>query len=197
MSGARARRNRPRMPLVRAQFAPKARTPYFAPFRNQQGMVWGMMLSLDEGETRMAVTTKERVRAVRGRRRRREILLRLVLHEDDLRHIAGAGPDYLEGTSTDPKRQAAAVGLWISDQVALQSRRFLGERIPRYFAERRFEIPPRALAEDVPASKLRLSPGLGQIVSLYAGRLRTRRRPAVVSPSIVLSTNCVQRGAAS
>jgi hypothetical protein len=45
--------------------------------------------------------------------------LRLVLHQDDLRHIARAGPDYLDATSTDPKRQAAAVSLWISDQVAL------------------------------------------------------------------------------
>jgi hypothetical protein len=67
----------------------------------------------------MPMTTQERVRAVRERRRRREILLRLVLHEDDLRHIARAGPDYLDATSTDPKRQAAAVGLWISDKVAL------------------------------------------------------------------------------
>jgi hypothetical protein len=40
----------------------------------------------------MPMTTKERVRAVRERRRRREILVRLVLHEDDLRTLRGRGP---------------------------------------------------------------------------------------------------------
>ena len=43
--------------------------------------------------------------------------LRIVVHEDDLRRIARAGPDHLDATSTDTKRQAAAVSLWISDQV--------------------------------------------------------------------------------
>jgi hypothetical protein len=47
-----------------------------------------MMVSIDEGETTMAMTAAERVRAVRERRRRREIQLTAVLHEDDMTEIA-------------------------------------------------------------------------------------------------------------
>jgi hypothetical protein len=39
----------------------------------------------------MAMTAAERVRAVRERRRRREIQLTVVLHEDDLGEIARRG----------------------------------------------------------------------------------------------------------
>jgi hypothetical protein len=47
-----------------------------------------MMVSIHEGETTMAMTAAERVRAVRERRRRREIQLTVVLHEDDMTEIA-------------------------------------------------------------------------------------------------------------
>ena len=51
----------------------------------------------------MAMTAAERVRAVRERRRRREIQLTVVLHEDDLREIARHGYD--GAASTDRARQ--------------------------------------------------------------------------------------------
>jgi hypothetical protein len=54
-----------------------------APFTNRQRMS-GDDVSVDEGETTMAMTAAERVRAVRERRRRREIQLTVVLHEDDM-----------------------------------------------------------------------------------------------------------------
>jgi hypothetical protein len=66
------------------------------------------MAPLDEEGSRKAMTTMERVRAVRERRRRREIQLMVVVHEDDLRESARAGPDYLNAVSADPKLRAEA-----------------------------------------------------------------------------------------
>jgi hypothetical protein len=56
----------------------------------------------------MAMTAVERVRAVRERRRRREIQLTIVLHQDDLGEIAA---------STDRHRQEEAVQTWITDRL--------------------------------------------------------------------------------
>jgi hypothetical protein len=51
----------------------------------------GNDVSIDEGEITMAMTAAERVRAVRERRRRREIQLTVVMHQDDLGEIARRG----------------------------------------------------------------------------------------------------------
>jgi hypothetical protein len=72
-------------------------------------------VSVDEGETTMAMTAAERVRAVRERLRRREIQLTVVMHEDDLGEIARRG--YEGAASTNPKLRAEAVGLFISDTL--------------------------------------------------------------------------------
>jgi hypothetical protein len=61
----------------------------------------------------MAMTAAERVRAVRERRRRREIQLMVVLHEDELREIARRGYD--DAATTDRRRQAEAVSLFVYD----------------------------------------------------------------------------------
>ena len=74
-----------------------------------------MMASMDEGETIMAMTAKERVRAVRERRRRRMLVLSVEVHEDDLREIALRG--YEDAATTDRRRQAEAVSLFISDTL--------------------------------------------------------------------------------
>jgi hypothetical protein len=71
-----------------------------------------MIVPIEAGEITMAMTTAERVRAVRERRRRREIQLTVVLHEDDLGEIARRG--YEGAASTDPKLRAEAVSLFIS-----------------------------------------------------------------------------------
>jgi hypothetical protein len=63
----------------------------------------------------MAMTASERVRAVRERRRRREIQLTVVMHEDDMAEIAKRG--YEGAASTDPKLQAEAVSLFVSDTL--------------------------------------------------------------------------------
>jgi hypothetical protein len=52
----------------------------------------------------MAMTATERVRAVRERRRRREIQVTVVLHQDDLGEIARRG--YEGAASTDRARPA-------------------------------------------------------------------------------------------
>ena len=57
------------------------------------------MISIDEGETKMSMTGTDRVRALRERRRRRQIQLTVVLHEDDLGEIARRG--YAEAATTD------------------------------------------------------------------------------------------------
>ena len=57
----------------------------------------------------------ERVRAVRERRRRREIQVTVVLHQDDLREIARDGYD--GAASTNCARQGEAVQLWITDRL--------------------------------------------------------------------------------
>ena len=54
----------------------------------------------------MAMTATERVRAVRERRRRREIQVTVVLHQDDLGEIARRG--YEGAASTDRARQGEA-----------------------------------------------------------------------------------------
>ena len=61
----------------------------------------------------MAVTALERVRAVRERRRRREIQLTVVLHQDDLGEVGRRG--YEGAASTDRARQGEAVQVWITD----------------------------------------------------------------------------------
>ena len=61
----------------------------------------------------MAMTATERVRAVRERRRRREIQVTVVLHQDDLKEIGRRG--YEGAASTDRARQGEAVQLWITD----------------------------------------------------------------------------------
>jgi hypothetical protein len=63
----------------------------------------------------MAMTAAERVRAVRERRRRREIQLTVVLHEDDMAEIAKRG--YEGAASTNPKLRAEAVSLFVSDTL--------------------------------------------------------------------------------
>jgi hypothetical protein len=75
----------------------------------------GDHLSIEAGETAMAMTATERVRAVRERRRRREIQLTVVLHQDDLREIARRG--YEDAATTDRRRQGEAVSLFISDTL--------------------------------------------------------------------------------
>jgi pyridoxal biosynthesis lyase PdxS len=70
-------------------------------------------VSIDEGEITMAMTAAERVRAVRERRRRREIQLTVVMHQDDLGEIARRG--YEGAASTDRARQGEAVQVWITD----------------------------------------------------------------------------------
>ena len=73
------------------------------------------MASMNEGETTMAMTATERVRAVRQRRRRRMLLLSVEVHEDDLRQIARRG--YEDAATTDRKRQAEAMSLFVSDTL--------------------------------------------------------------------------------
>ena len=74
-----------------------------------------MIVPIEAGEITMAMTAAERVRAVRERRRRREIQLTVVLHEDDLREIARHGYD--GAASTDRAREGEAVQLWITDRL--------------------------------------------------------------------------------
>jgi hypothetical protein len=61
----------------------------------------------------MSTTSTER--ETRRRRARREVLLTIVLHEDDLAEIANRG--YEGAASTDPKLQAEAVSLFVSDTL--------------------------------------------------------------------------------
>jgi hypothetical protein len=65
----------------------------------------------------MAMTATERVRAVRERRRRREIQLTVVLHQDDLGEIARRG---YEGRGLDRSRAPGRSG------PALDHRRVMG-----------------------------------------------------------------------
>jgi hypothetical protein len=55
------------------------------------------------------------MRSVRARRRRRTLVLSVEVHEDDLREIALRG--YEDAATTDRKRQAEAVSLFISDTL--------------------------------------------------------------------------------
>jgi len=73
-----------------------------------------MIVPIEAGEITMAMTTAERVRAVRERRRRREIQLTVVLHQ----RTWGRSPAALRGAaSTDPKLRAEAVSIFISDTL--------------------------------------------------------------------------------
>ena len=63
----------------------------------------------------MAITAMERMRAVRARRRRRTFVLSVEVHEDDLREIALRG--YEDAATTDRRRQAEAVSIFISDTL--------------------------------------------------------------------------------
>ena len=56
-----------------------------------------------------------KVRAIRQRRRRRMLLLSVEVHEDDLREIARRG--YEDAATTDRRRQAEAVSLFVSDTL--------------------------------------------------------------------------------
>jgi hypothetical protein len=63
----------------------------------------------------VATTALERVQATRHRRRRAEIQLVVTLHRDDLAALARKG--YADAASTDPKRQAEAVALFVADSA--------------------------------------------------------------------------------
>jgi hypothetical protein len=63
----------------------------------------------------MPTTSTERMRETRRRRARREVQVTIVLRQDDLATIAKAGPDYLDAVSADPKLQAEADSLFVSD----------------------------------------------------------------------------------
>ena len=62
----------------------------------------------------MQLTSAQRVRAHRARRRRCEVQLTIEVSEADLRDIALAG--YADAASTDRKAQAQAVATFVSDQ---------------------------------------------------------------------------------
>ncbi len=63
----------------------------------------------------MAMTATERSRALRDRRERGKIVLKVVLSEEELADIARAG--YAGATSTDRKEREAAASLFLSDAV--------------------------------------------------------------------------------
>ena len=63
----------------------------------------------------MTVTGTECVRALRGAGADVRFSLTVVLHEDDLREIARRG--YEDAATTDRKRQAEAVSLFVSDTL--------------------------------------------------------------------------------
>jgi hypothetical protein len=63
----------------------------------------------------MAMTATERSRVLRERRAHGKILLTVVVGEDELAEIAGAG--YAEAASTNRKDREAAVTLFLSDAV--------------------------------------------------------------------------------
>jgi hypothetical protein len=63
----------------------------------------------------MYTTSTERMRERRQRVARREVQLTIVLHKDDLAEIAKRG--YEGAASTDPKLQAEAVSLFVSDTL--------------------------------------------------------------------------------
>jgi len=61
----------------------------------------------------MAMTATERSRVLRERRATGKVVLTIVVGEDELAEIAGAG--YAEAASTDRKAREAAVSLFLSD----------------------------------------------------------------------------------
>jgi hypothetical protein len=61
----------------------------------------------------MAMTATERSRVLRERRAHGKVALTVVVGEDELAEIAGAG--YAEAASTDRKAREAAVSLFLSD----------------------------------------------------------------------------------
>jgi hypothetical protein len=63
----------------------------------------------------VAMTATERSRVLRERRASGKIVLSVVVGEDELAEIAGAG--YAEAASTDRKDREAAVTLFLSDAV--------------------------------------------------------------------------------
>ncbi len=63
----------------------------------------------------MAKTSKERVQAMRARRRRGRIVLKIEVDADDLREIATAG--YADAVTIDPEKQALAVRLFLTDAI--------------------------------------------------------------------------------
>jgi hypothetical protein len=64
----------------------------------------------------MSMTATERMRAVRERRRRREIHLTAVLHQDDVAEIAHRG--YEDAAPNDRRRRGEAESLFISDTLS-------------------------------------------------------------------------------
>ena len=71
-----------------------------------------MIVPMEAGEITMAMTAAERVRAVRERRRRREIQVTVVLHQDDLGEITRCG--YEDAATTDCRRRGEAVVIAVS-----------------------------------------------------------------------------------
>ena len=63
----------------------------------------------------MAMTATERSRVLRERRACGKVVLTVLVSEDELAAIAGAG--YAEAASTDRKAREAAVGVFLSDAV--------------------------------------------------------------------------------
>ncbi len=63
----------------------------------------------------MAKTSRERVRAMRARRRRGRVVLKIEVDADDLREIAAAG--YADAVSTDREKQQQAACLFVSDAL--------------------------------------------------------------------------------
>jgi hypothetical protein len=63
----------------------------------------------------MAMTATERSRMLRKRRATGKVVLTIVVGEDELAEIAGAG--YADAASTDRKDREAAVSVFLGDAV--------------------------------------------------------------------------------
>ncbi len=63
----------------------------------------------------MAKTSTERVQALRARRRRGRLILKIEMDADDLREIATAR--YADAVTSDREKQAQAVRLFITDAI--------------------------------------------------------------------------------
>lgn len=101
----------PRGPQRVARLSAPRRVLLPAPFRNLQRIL------VDDspdggGRDHNGDDGSERVRAVRERRRRREIQVTVVLHQDDLGEITRCG--YEDAATTDCRRRGEAVVIAVS-----------------------------------------------------------------------------------